>query len=196
MKDTKKANANLVDALGSALRSGDHGLKAVPGLVKRVLQEEAWRGFVTQRGELVEYDRIDDFVVTPPLKGLGATPELIETLIHDDVEALTAWTTARKRPAGRPARNVDNIHDKEVGERPSGTSKEAGLRRLSKDRPDLHAQVLEGALSTNAAMVQAGFWRPKLTVPIDTPENTARALRRNLDPEAVAELGRLLTAQD
>lgn len=77
---------------------------------------------------------------------------------------------------------------------PTGTSREAGLRRLRKDRPDLHAEVLAGALSTHAAMVKAGFRRRALTVPVDTPENMARALRRNLPPEAVTELAKLLTA--
>lgn len=187
-----KKNANLVEALGSSLRSGDHGLKAVPGLVKRVLVEEAWRSFVTQRGELVEYDRFEEFVATPPLKGLGASIDLVRTLVREDPIALNLFDQATQRGPGRPQETLDNIQGNAA---PSGTSREAGLRRLRKDRPDLHAEVLAGALSTNAAMVKAGFWRKKITVPVDTPENTARALRRNLTPEAVEELVRLLVAE-
>lgn len=189
-----KKNANLVEALGSSLRSGDHGLKAVPGLVKRVLAEEAWRSFVTQRGELVEYDHFEEFVATPPLKGLGASIDLVRTLVRDDPVALDLFDQATQRPAHLKATamrdDVDDIHV-----RPAGTSREAGLRRLRKDRPDLHAEVLAGALSTHAAMVKAGFWRKKITIPVDTPENTALALRRNLTPEAVEELARLLAAE-
>ena len=43
--------------------------------------------------------------------------------------------------------NVDNVNV----ERPTGNSESAALRRLRKDRPDLHAQVLDGELSAHAA---------------------------------------------
>jgi hypothetical protein len=186
-----KKNANLVEALGSSLRSGDHGLKAVPGLVKRVLAEEAWRSFVTQRGELVEYERFEEFVSTPPLKGLGASVDLVRTLVRDDPMALDLFDQATSGQAGRRTDLVDVIHEVD---RPSGTSREAGLRRLRKDRPDLHAEVLSGALTTHAAMVKAGFRRRMVTIPADSPESAAKALRRNLPPESVAELARLLSA--
>ena len=34
------------------------------------------------------------------------------------------------------------------------------VRRLRKDRPDLHGRVLDGELSANAAMIEAGFRKP------------------------------------
>lgn len=59
--------------------------------------------------------------------------------------------------------------------RPTGNSESAALRRLRKDRLDLHAQVIAGEMSAHAAMVKAGF-RPKtVTVPIDI-EKAARVL--------------------
>lgn len=188
-----KKNAHLVEALGSSLRSGDHGLKAVPGLVKRVLAEDAWRSFVTQRGELVEYDHFEEFVATPPLKGLGASLDLVRTLVRSDPVALDLFDSATRGQQGRRTDLVDNMHEVE---RPSGTSREAGLRRLRKDRPDLHAEVLAGALSTHAAMVKAGFRRRSMTVPMDSPENAAKALRRNLEPDQIKELVQLLTSED
>ncbi|MFJ9633748.1 hypothetical protein ACIRU8_39250 [Streptomyces sp. NPDC101175] len=190
-----KKNANLVEALGSSLRSGDHGLKAVPGLVKRVLAEEAWRSFLTQRGELVEYDRFEEFVATPPLKGLGASIDLVRTLVRDDPVALDLFDQATRGQAGRRTDLLDNIQ--EVGVlAPSGTSREAGLRRLRKDRPDLHAEVLTGALSTHAAMVKAGFRKRKISIPVTTPQDAAKALRRNLEPEQIKELAKLLAVDD
>ena len=186
-----KKNANLVEALGSSLRSGDHGLKVVPGLVKRVLAEDAWRSFVTQRGELVEYDHFEEFVATPPLKGLGASIDLVRTLVRDDPVALDLFDQATQRPAHLKATEMrDDVDDIHV--RPAGTSREAGLRRLRKDRPDLHAEVLAGAISTHAAMIKAGFRRRSMTVPVDKPENTAKALRRNLEPDQIKELVKLL----
>lgn len=204
MSDAQKVNARLVDALGSALRSGDHGLKAVPGLMKRVLRDEAWRSFVTQRGEVVEHERFEDFVVTQPLKGLGATVDLVRTLVHGDPEALDLFDQATQRDHGgdrhSDAFKLHNIQlegsDRNVVDAPSGTSREAGLRRLRKDRPDLHAEVLAGRLTTHAAMVQAGF-RPKtVSVPVDRPAAIAKTLRKNLPPEDLVELVRLLTAEE
>lgn len=193
-----KANAALVEALGSALREGEHGLKTGPALLVRVLREESWRSFVTQRGEQVEHQAFEQFVTTPPLKGLGASMRLIEKMIEsiegkgERAEAQDLLDQAVQTQHGGDRSKLDNI---QLAGYPSGTSKEAGLRRLRKDRPDLHAEVLAGALSTHAAMVKAGFWRKKITVPVDTPQNAARALRRNLTPEAVEELARLLVAE-
>jgi len=63
-------------------------------------------------------------------------------------------------------------------EAPTGNSESAALRRLRKDRPDLHAQVLAEQLSAHAAAVQAGF-RPKtFTVRADKPESIVGTLRR------------------
>jgi len=41
--------------------------------------------------------------------------------------------------------------------RPSGNSQESALRRLRKDRPDLHELVLNGERSAHAAAIEAGF---------------------------------------
>jgi len=41
-------------------------------------------------------------------------------------------------------------------------------------------------------MVKAGFRRRSATVPMDTPANTAKALRRNLEPGQIKELAKLL----
>lgn len=193
-----KVNAALVEALGSALREGEHGLKTGPALLVRVLREESWRSFVTQRGDEVEHQRFEQFVTTPPLRGLGASMRLISKLVDSiDEEAVRAEARdlldrAVQRPLGanQHAEGLDNIQTLDA---PSGTSREAGLRRLRKDRPDLHAEVLAGRLSTHAAMVKAGFRKRKISIPVTSAEDAAKALRRNLEPEQVQELAKLLT---
>lgn len=196
MKDARKANAALVEALGSALREGDHGLKTAPALLMRVLREGSWREFVTQRGDPVEHERFEQFVTKPPLKGLGATLRLVEKVIaaiEDDAERTRAQDLidqALQNPAhvhmGQPDGNI-------VPVRPEGNTQAKALRRLRKDAPELHAEVLTGRLSAHAAMVQAGF-RPKtISVPVGRPESIAAALRRHLTPEDLAALVRLLT---
>jgi hypothetical protein len=157
------------------------------------MEEEAWRSFVTPMGELVEYERFIDFVVTPPSAGLGATVELMRKIVADDEVASDLLDEALRNPHGGDRSKLDNIH---LARHPAGTSKEAGLRRLRKDRPDLHAEVLAGCLSTHAAMVKAGFRKRKISIPVTSPEDAAKALRRNLEPEQVKELVKLLTDED
>ncbi|WP_159046031.1 hypothetical protein [Streptomyces sp. WM6372] len=210
MTGNPKKNAALVEALGSSLRSGEHGLKTGPALLVRVLSEGSWREFVTQRGEAVRYDRFEDFVIKQPLKGLGASMRLIEKLVESiddpaqrsEAQGLLEAATQRQHGGDRHSKafKLHNIQlegraEDDSQSAPSGTSRAAGLRRLRKDRPDLHAEVLAGALTTHAAMVKAGFRRRMVTIPADSPENVAKALRRNLPPEAIAQLAELLSAE-
>ena len=58
----------------------------------------------------------------------------------------------------RPAKTLDTkINGIQGFQAPTGTSTEAFLRRLDKDRPDIHARVLAGELSAHAGMIEAGF---------------------------------------
>jgi len=62
-----------------------------------------------------------------------------------------------------------------------GNARTYALRRLAKDRPDLHAQCLEGTLTANAAMVQAGF-RTKAPSRRKTALERLRAYWRKVSP--------------
>ncbi len=59
---------------------------------------------------------------------------------------------------------VDNVNSC-IEPRPTGTSTDYALRRLRKDRPDLHQRVLNKELSPNAAMIEAGFRVKTFTLP-------------------------------
>lgn len=183
-------NGHLVESLERSLRSGKHGLSVVPGLLKQILAEGSWREFTTQRDELVRHERFADFVVTPPLKGLGASVMTIRKLLVDDMGALDLLDQALQRPASMRA--VDNIHGTE---RPTGTSKDAALRKLRKDAPALHAEVIAGLLTAHKAMVKAGFRPPTFTVRADSAESVAATLRRQLDPAALAQVAQLINGE-
>ncbi len=58
---------------------------------------------------------------------------------------------ARQRKHGGDRSKIDNIQLAA----PSGTSTEAALRRLRKDRPDLHQRVINKELSAHAGMIEA-----------------------------------------
>ncbi|MGW6009682.1 hypothetical protein [Streptomyces sp. NPDC055210] len=191
-----KGNAVLVEALGSSLRRGGNALQDVPGLLKRILAEEAWKDFTAPRGERIQHARFADFVTQAPTSGIGASIALVRKLVADDPEALDLFDRAVQRESGGSSKiepTVDNLHSEDDLARPSGTSREAGLRRLRKARPDLHTEVLAGTLSTHAAMVAAGFRKRKISVPVGSPIDTAKALRRNLEPEQIKEVVKLLT---
>ena len=64
---------------------------------------------------------------------------------------------ANLRPPGRPKKNVSITQNDRNISRPVGTTRAAALRRLRKDRPDIHARVLAGELSPHAGMIEAGF---------------------------------------
>lgn len=186
-----RARGGLVDALSSALDSGGHGLSNVPVLLKRLLAEEGWREFETVRGEVVRHERFEEFVAAPPLKGLGAEISLIKRIVADDREAVDLLDRVLQRQVGRPRETMDNINNSEG--RPSGTSQARALRRLRKDAPELHAEVIAGRLSAHAAMVKAGFRTRTISVPVEHPDRVAAALRRHMTQEQLEELVRHLT---
>ena len=191
--DPLRGNAVLVDALSSALRRGGNALGSVPDLLKRVLAEESWREFVTQRGEHVRHERFIEFVVAKPLRGIGADVELVRRVVADDPQALDLLDQALRNPVGSNQHregpdNIRTLRDTRQG----GTSKDYALRRLRKDAPELHAEVLAGNLTAHAAMVRAGF-RPKtFTVRAESAASVAGALRRQLPPEVLAEVAAIL----
>jgi hypothetical protein len=181
-----QGNAVLVDALSSALRRGGNALAAVPDLLIRILEEESWQEFVTQRGERVSHQRFADFVIAPPLRGLGGKPEQVREMIQFKPRALDLFDRAMQRSVGRPKTrdNVTNSKDSNL----RGTSKDYALRRLRKDSPHLHAEVIAGTISAHAAMVQAGFRPNTFTIRADSAESVAATLKRRLPPEMLAEI--------
>jgi len=68
---------------------------------------------------------------------------------------------------GRPNKG-NNITFIPTEDNARGTSREYTVRRLKRDRPDLAAMVIGGAMSANAAAIEAGFRRR------DTPVDTLR----------------------
>lgn len=185
--DVLRENGVFVHELQDALIDGDRGLRHVPGLLKRVIQENRWqeRTFGTM-DRVITFRAFSEFVAERPPEGLGADLALVKRLCGDDPEAINLIDQATRRNAGRPV-TVDNVHGTHKEERPAGNTAQAAIRRLRKDRPDLHSRVLRGELSPHAAAVEAGF-RPKtITVPLD-PQRMAHAIRRRLSHDEIDTL--------
>lgn len=184
-------NGAVIAALGSAVAHGNENVAQIPALLVQIVDDDRWRHFITKMGEEVQYERFADFAATPPTAGLGIAIDVLRRLVQDDPVAVDALDRATQGKSGRPKREtLDNIQGSEA---PTGTSEAATVRRLRKDRPDLHAKYLANELSANAAAVLAGFRPRTFTVRADKPEAIAATLRRQLSPEVLALVAKYLS---
>jgi hypothetical protein len=190
-------SGQIIDGLLHALRAGESGLSLVPQLIKRVIQDGMWREFVVERtGVRVMHERFMDFVTTKPLEGLGADLALLKRICAEHTDVVDLIDQEVKGKQGNPtgANQYQGGKDYIVilsDDAAKGTSRSYALRRLRKDRPDLHKKVIASEMSPHAAMVEAGF-RPKtITVPLDV-DKAAAALMRNFSGEEVESLLRTL----
>jgi hypothetical protein len=222
MPRTKRLDKNkIISLLYSAIVEGVLELSHVPGLLQQILEENLWQErVIPSTGELVKFEFFIDFVQTSPPAGLGTDFETLWQFCADDPQLLNLLDQAAQRQRGAPKKNKnvdrsinnDNIHNNQPrqltlnslaadiyqarvkrAERPSGTSKQAGLRQLRKHTPELHAKVLAGELSINAALIQAGLRTKQITVFVN-PQRAARTLTKAFSEEELAELGTLLIA--
>ncbi len=156
-------NDQVCHCLYNCIRDGSHGLDLVPDYVKKVIREGCWRTrWVQVLRQTVEFTRFEDYVAAQPPEGLGASLKTMKNLCQNDNEARNLIDQATANPPGRPSGETVNIVN---GSRPQGNSKDAAIRRLRKDRPDLLERVEAGEISAHAAAVEAGF--RKLPTPID-----------------------------
>ena len=185
-------NDDLVQSLRNSLHNREHSIRAFPGLLLRTIETEAWRSFKTPLGELVVNETFHQFLMKEPFNGLGISDSYARQIVQDNKPALDALDQALQVASGAPVGNQNAANDKTTlyniqdCKAPSGTSESAALRRLRKDRPDLHAKVLDGELSAHAAAVQAGFRPTTFTVRADNPTSIANTLRRRLNRDVLA----------
>jgi hypothetical protein len=206
-------NAKIVDRMFHAVVNCN--LNHVPQTVRRVIETEAWRAFLVGGVLVVRFERFSDFITTDGAKsGCGWKPELVEGLLQksEDQEVLAMWHKAMsaddardvvkqsqdtQRPAHRPkteeSRDTKN-NDVTTYSRKGGNTAENAERRLRKDRPDLHARVLAGEMSWNAAMIEAGFRKKPVRKNL-SPLDRIKKLIPKLSPDERAELVILLMEQ-
>ena len=170
----------VVECLQGSIRDGEAGLEHIPGLLKRIINERLWeKRLVTQTKREQQFQSFAEFVEFKAPYGLGTKVQTLKNLCRDEPDVRDAIDEACQNKSGRPPKTLDNIQGF-----PSGTSKDAGLRRLRKDRPDLHEQVISKQKTVHAAMVEAGFRRKTFTIPADNackaslPKSYLRNFRR------------------
>ena len=172
-------NGQLVTGLMEAVGSGKRNLKSIPMLVKRIISDSMWAEFYVDRTkQLVTRDSFIEFVTKKPMEGLGIDLDLLKRICRDDAEAirLIGEVTTGEHGGNRRSEGFkpDNVS---LETAPYGNDRQYALRRLHKDRPDLHALVLDKKLSPHAAMIEAGCRVKSMTIPAD-PTRAAQYLKR------------------
>ena len=169
----------IMGRLHQALEQGEAGIEAALTLLQVTLETSLWQA---------EFAKFVDFVTAPPPQGLGTTFERLWHLCLNEPLLLDLLDQTVQQPTGAPVTS-------NAVQRPSGTSRQAGLRRLRKDAPHLHQAVLEGAMSVNAALIEAGLRTKQITIPVD-PEKAAEALKRAFTQTEIETLIAKLKNQD
>ncbi|GIG03167.1 hypothetical protein [Catellatospora citrea] len=151
-----EGNAVLVNVLSSSVRSALNGMETAPGLIRRVIEEEAWRSFVTPRGEQVEHETFDSFITTAPTAGLGQTVVDLVRLVADDKETLSLLAAAL------------GVH---VSDLPTGPWADDAILHIDKDARDFGRHTSAGGWLLGLMVARSVHPRPAPTV--------ARSTRRN-----------------
>lgn len=181
----------IVSDLRSALYEGGSGLRYVPRLLKRVLEDGSWRErFDAKSRKVVRFERFIEFVTAQATEGLGADEDLVRRIVADDAETADLLDQALQNPVGRPRITGVN-HSSNADEQAKRDRSTQHLRRLRKDFPELHAAVIDGRLSVNAAAVEAGIYPRRAAVSLTDPASAVRTLRTKASPEFLVELRRL-----
>lgn len=202
-----RARASLIDALSASLDRGKNGLDSVPGLLRQILQDGMWRHFVTMREEEVCHEEFHEFLHTPPLKGLGASEDLVRRLIAHDPDVLEEFEAnlqAKREPTlehrNEWVQQAPHELSLPVQDSPSGTKKSVRASRawaqLREHRPDVAARLESGEVtSLNAAMIEAGLRDKTVSIPVSKPDQAAVALRKSLSREDLTHLIQLLSTE-
>lgn len=194
---TAAAHWTVVREVISSTTSGADLMSALPGLVRRLRDEDAWREFVGPDGKVVRHETFAEFVSGAPPKGLGGRSSQLIALCGTD-EELAQWVRSQllasvpeALPVGTPGHGT-----KESGTHNTSATRDnaAIVARLKRDDPELAEQVVRGETTANAAARAKGWRKPRIVV--SSPERTAQSLRKHMNPDALARLARLLTEDD
>lgn len=184
-KQLLQRNGDEVDFLRQCLTSAEQGLGGLENAVRVVLQRQSWeRRRDPVSGNVYACESFADLMTSDPPRGLGWAAEDVRRVCRGNVALYDLFDQALQRPHGTNQHSEDlyNVQDLSA---PTGNSKQAALRKLRKNRPDLHAMVVNEELSPHAAMVEAGFRPRTASVRTDDPANVAAFLAKHFDAETI-----------
>ena len=88
MKTEQIVKRNTIKSLHQTLVEAQHGLRAVPGLLRQVLADDMWQKFDVElnREVIKDYEPKDfaDFISRGPPFGVGSSLEMVKRICQDD----------------------------------------------------------------------------------------------------------------
>jgi hypothetical protein len=189
--------STIVREVISSTSSGADVMSALPGLVRQLLDEEAWREFTIPGGQTVQHSTFGGFVQAAPPKGLGGRRSQLAALCGTDdelavrVRALLLSEIPGEVPNGGDRRSDQfQIRDTKL----KTDTSERVVARLKRDDPALAGKVTRGEVTPNAAAREKGWRKPRIV--LSTPERIAGSLRKHMPRESLLRLVELLTKED
>lgn len=164
------------------LRYGAGSLDALPALIEKIIDNQAWLSRRVRTGEIIECGSLAELITAKPLKGWGESAEKVEAVLKGHPLVLTKFRKAM-RQQGKRTNFCNNITEVDAV---TGTSKAYTCQRLQRDAPELFAEVEAGRLSANAAAIAAGIRKKPSQAEIAVKafrkaENRLEAMRLMID---------------
>lgn len=159
----------FISNLQSMLREFSHVSDSVPHGIKIILQENLWQEREPAPGKLNKktFKNFKEFCEASTPFGLNTPFEYVLNICKPYNDVLDLIDEANNKEAVQGIRNdlKDNFVNNVNEVRPQGNTKASGLRRLRKDRKDLHEKVLDNDMTVNEAMIAAGFRKKMISMP-------------------------------
>jgi hypothetical protein len=189
-KEQRISQEKIIEYLRTAIFDGNCGLNDVPNLIKRVIKEDLWQErTLAKTNEIIKFRTFEEFLQTSPPEGLGTNLKTIRKLCHEDIAAIDLIEQVKtKRFHGGDRRSQDfkrNNVTVEISKR--GNAKEYSLKRLRKERPELHQAILDGKLTVNQAMIKANFRKQKYQIEKDV-EKISLFIKKHFTTQEIQNL--------
>lgn len=177
---------DFVKLAQDALEQEKYRRHEIPELIKRLLDSDQWKDR-NPNEELLEtktFDFFPDFVEEVRPWGLEMEWKFVLDLCrgYDDVEIAIGKALSGKHEKLKK----DHIIKK--------TARQKQLIQLEKERPDLLEKVKNGEISTNAAMIDAGFIKPRIKA-IKQPDSVAGMIKKHFSSEEIAKIIKILMTE-
>lgn len=191
--------STIVREVISSTSSGADVMSALPGLVRQLLDDEAWREFTIPGGRTVQHSTFGGFVQAEPPKGLGGRRNQLAALCGTDEKLATRVRALLLEEAAPPAshggdRRSERFQDCGTNLKAKPDSSDHIVGRLRQADPALAEKVIRGEVTPNAAAREKGWRKPRIV--LSTPERIAGSLRKHMPRESLLRLVELLTKED
>ncbi|NMM50318.1 hypothetical protein [Marinigracilibium pacificum] len=181
--------SELIENIQKAIEYVSYSRHEVPNMILRILKEDKWRIRKPKSGllETREYNFFPDFIEAPRPWGLQSEWKFINDLCkgYEEVELELA-----KALTGESGKSHQSMTDHHTSIKKTG--KQRQLMRLEKERPDLLHKIEMKELSVNAAIIEAGFVKPRIKA-TKQPKSVVKMIKTHFQQDEISEIIKLLS---